>query len=232
MKTVVTIVPVLVFSLISLPVEVKKAGAMKNIMHKGDLSVYISLDTLLTQQHIYGLGPAEGIKGELIILDSKAYWCKAENGKINTSINNNAKAAMLVYTQVPAWKSVSITDKIKDYTAFEKIVEKIASQNGQSLEKSFPFMITGNVVNASYLVIDWKEGITHTFGNHTQFARYGSFNKEPVILLGFYSNKHQGIFAHHSTNIHVHITDKKKTVVGHIKEISTSAASITLLIPQ
>jgi acetolactate decarboxylase len=215
----------------STPVEVNVAGEMKNIMHKADLSAHISLDTLLSHPNMYGLGPAEGIKGELMIIDSKAYWCKVENGKANTSANNNAKAAMLVYAQVPSWKSIAITDGIKDYSALEKIVEELASKNGQSLNEPFPFMIKGAITKSSYHVIDWIEGTQHTFDNHKQFAKYGSFKKEPVTLLGFYSNKHHSIFTHHTTNMHVHIMDDKKTTVGHIEEIATTANSITLLIP-
>jgi acetolactate decarboxylase len=215
----------------STPIEVKVAGEMKNIMRKGDLSSHISLDTLLTQSHLYGLGPAEGIKGELMIIDSKAYWCKVEKEKTTTSITNKAKAAMLVYAQVPSWKSISVTDGVKDYAALEKMVEELALKNGQSLDDPFPFMIKGTISKSSYHVIDWIEGTQHTFDNHKQFAKYGSFKKEPVTLLGFYSNKHHNIFTHHTTNMHVHIMDDKKTTVGHIEEIATTANSITLLIP-
>lgn len=213
-------------------VEVKVAGEMKKIMHKGDLSAHISLDTLLSHPHIYGLGPAEGIKGELMIIDSKAYWCKVENEKTTTTITNNAKATMLVYAQVPSWKSIAVTDGTKDYGALEKMVEELASKNGQSLDEPFPFMIKGVVAKSSYHIIDWKEGTQHTSDNHKQFAKYGSFKTEPVTLLGFYSNKHHSIFTHHTTNMHVHIMDDKKTVVGHIEEISSVSGTLQLLIPQ
>ena len=222
----------LCFFLISSPPEVKTAGEMKNIMQKGDLSAHISLDTLLTTTHIYGLGPAEGIKGELMILDSKAYWCKVENGITKTSLNNSSKAAMLVYSRVPDWKSITITGSVKDYASLEKTIEKLAAAHGQSLDEPFPFMIRGDISVASWHVIDWREGTTHTFENHKQFAVNGRFMNEPATLLGFYSNKHHGIFTHHSTNMHVHIMDDKKTIVGHIEDISTHANSITLLIPQ
>ena len=124
MKVFLSIVTVIVLFFLPLPVEVKTAGELKKIMREGNLSAHISLDTLLTNPHMYGLGPADGIKGELLIIDSKAFWCKVENEKINTSMNNNAKAAMLVYAQVLAWKSVTITDEVKDYAALEKLVEK------------------------------------------------------------------------------------------------------------
>ena len=232
MKVFLSIVTVIVLFFLPLPVEVKTAGELKKIMREGNLSAHISLDTLLTNPHMYGLGPADGIKGELLIIDSKAFWCKVENEKINTSMNNNAKAAMLVYAQVPAWKSVTITDEVKDYAALEKLVEKFSLQNGQSLDIPFPFMIKGIANSASWHVINWKEGVTHTFDNHKQFAKYGSFNNEEVTILGFYSNKHHSIFTHHTTNMHIHVTDKKNTTVGHLEEILAAANTLTLLIPQ
>ncbi len=231
MKVFLTTVIAIVLFILPLPVEVKTAGELKKIMQEGNLSAHISLDTVLTTPHIYGLGPADGIKGELLIIDSKAFWCKVENGKINTSINNNAKAAMLLYALVPAWKSVTITDEVKDYAALEKLVEKYSLQNGQSLEIPFPFIIKGIVDSASWHVINWKDGVTHTFDNHKQFAKYGSFNNEAVTFLGFYSNKHHSIFTHHTTNMHIHAMDKNKTTVGHLEELLTAANTLTLLIP-
>ena len=209
MKVFLSTITTFVLFFLSLPVEVKTAGELKKIMREGNLSAHLSLDTLLTTPHIYGLGPADGIKGELLIIDSKTFWCKVENGIINTSINNNAKAAMLVYAQVPAWKSVAITDEVKDYAALEKLVEKFSFQNGQSPDIPFPFMIKGIVNSASWHIINWKDGVAHTFDNHKQFAKYGSFNNEPVTFLGFYSNKHHSIFTHHSTNMHIHAMNKK-----------------------
>jgi acetolactate decarboxylase len=213
------------------PVEVKVAGEMKKIMRQGNLSAHLSLDTLLTQPNVYGLGPAEGIKGELLILDSKAYWCRKENDKLTTSVSNNTKAAMLVYARVPAWKEITITDDITSYTSLEKAVEKFAAQNGQPLDKPFPFIVKGAISKASWHVIDWKDGITHTFENHKQFAEYGNFNQEPVALLGFYSDKHHSIFTHHTTNMHVHIMNENKTVVGHLEEINSQAGKLILSIP-
>jgi acetolactate decarboxylase len=224
MKTFSCVAFLLCFFLLSSPPEVKTAGEMKNIMQKGDLSAHIALDTLLTTTHIYGLGPAEGIKGELMILDSKAYWCKVENGITKTSFDNSSKAAMLVYCRVPDWKSIAITGSIKDYASLEKTIEKLAVAHGQTLDKPFPFIIRGDISVASWHVIDWREGATHTFDNHKQFAVNGSTMNESVTLLGFYSNKHHGIFTHHSTNMHVHIMDGKSSVVGHLEEFSSRSS--------
>lgn len=231
MKIILTaIAGLLLFS--SPPAEVKVAGEMKKIMREADLSAHISLDTLVNKPHIYGLGPAEGIRGEILIIDSKPYWCKVDAEKTVTVINEKAKAAMLVYAQVEEWKQITITDDIKDYTSLEKAVEKFASQKGQRLEEPFPFLIKGKIDSASWHVIDWKDGVVHTFDNHKQFAKYGSFRNEPVILLGFYSNKHHSIFTHHTTNMHIHIMDDKKIIVGHLEEFAATANNLTILIPK
>jgi len=229
----IALAALVVLFLSALPsVEVKVAGEMKKIMRQADLSAHISLDTLVNKPHIYGLGPAEGIKGEILIIDSEPYWCKVNTEQPITVITQKVKAAMLVYAQVPKWKTIRITDEIKDYTSLEKAVEKFAVQNGQTLEEPFPFLIKGNINMASWHVIDWKEGVAHTFDNHKQFAKYGRFTNEPVILLGFYSNKHHSIFTHHTTNMHIHVMDKKKTIVGHLEDFSAGTGTLTLSIPE
>jgi acetolactate decarboxylase len=59
------------------------SGAMRNVMQKGDLSNTIYLDTISNKQHLYGLGPLEGLKGELLIIDGKSYISSVnENGSI------------------------------------------------------------------------------------------------------------------------------------------------------
>ena len=48
-------------------------GAMKNIMWKGQLEGMINLDTIADKEHLYGLGPLEGLRGEILIIDGTAY---------------------------------------------------------------------------------------------------------------------------------------------------------------
>ncbi len=43
---------------------VEVAGAMNNIMRKGDLAAHVDLDTML-KKNLYALGPVENLKGEI-----------------------------------------------------------------------------------------------------------------------------------------------------------------------
>jgi len=60
--------------------------------------------------------------------------------------------------------------------------------------------------------------------NHKQFAFTKSEQDQDVILLGFYSDKHHSIFTHHSTNIHVHVLNKKTGTAGHLDNIELDNA--------
>ena len=49
--------------------EVKYAGALKDIMHKGDITSKFHLAGLADVPHLYALGAMENLKGEIQIFD-------------------------------------------------------------------------------------------------------------------------------------------------------------------
>jgi acetolactate decarboxylase len=59
---------------------------------------------------------------------------------------------------------------------------------------------------------------------------HGSFVNEEVIIVGFYSDNHQGIFTPHSTNVHMHVYNPSKNIVGHVDGIVSSSV-IRILLP-
>jgi acetolactate decarboxylase len=211
--------------------DVKVAGAMRNIMQNNDLSAKIALDTLVPTANLYGLGPIEGLEGEVIILNSIPYVSSVDDGKVVTKQTQKVKAAMLVYTQVKNWQTTQLTSPVKNYAELERVIEKYAKAKGVDLSKPFPFLLEGKVTRTSFHVIDWQEGVTHTAANHKQFAKYGELKNEEVQIVGFYSDKHHSIFTHHTTNMHLHVVNKAKTLVGHLDDIVLQN-QIVLKLPQ
>src|SRR5690606_20183328 len=63
--------------------KVKISGEMKNVMRLGKLEGNISLDTL-SQKNLYGIGPVEYLKGELMIFDGISYVSKVETDSTMT----------------------------------------------------------------------------------------------------------------------------------------------------
>jgi acetolactate decarboxylase len=211
------------------PPEVKVSGAMKSIMINGDLSAHINLDTL-NKAHLYGLGPVAGLKGEIIIADGVIYSSSKNGGKLTNQQNKISQAAMLVYSRVEKWKSISIKVSLNNYAELEKLIENTAKANGYEIEIPFAFKIEASPVSVNYHVIDWKEGSAHSMDNHKQFAYSGQFINEKMIMLGFYSRHHQSIFTHHTTYMHIHILDEKTKTVGHLDDAGLNGP-LTIYLP-
>ena len=96
--------------------------------------------------------------------------------------------------------------------------------------KNLLHKIKASPIKTTFHVIDWKPGTEHTMDNHKQFAFSGTFSKEPMLLLGFYSH-HKSIFTHHTTNMHVHILAEKSGTVGHLDNIQIDG-TISIYLPE
>lgn len=217
------------FLVIEVP-EVKVVGALKNVMMKGDLSAYINLDTL-NKTNLYGLGPATGLKGEILILNGQVFTSEKKDNQVFSQTNKVSKAAMLVYSRVEKWRDFSIQTTITDFAKLENMIESTAKENGYDTSMPFVFKIELTPQVADYHIIDWKEGIPHTMANHKQFAFSGSIENKKVLLLGFYSDHHHSVFTHHTTNVHIHIMDIENQTIGHLDNIKANGF-ITLYLPE
>jgi len=199
-------------------VEVHHYGALKNMMHKGDLSAKVTLDELKDMNHLYALGAVENLKGEVLILDgipSVSYVKGNDSSKtmmLDDSFEKNA--CLLVLASVEEWESINIPNTVVTYEEFEGYVAETAAEKGIDIEKPFPFMIEGLAKSFDWHIIDWPENDTeHSHEKHIYSGLYGTLENQTVEMLGFYSNKHHAIFTHHSTNMHVHVKSDKAT--GH-----------------
>jgi alpha-acetolactate decarboxylase len=200
--------------------EVKHAGAMKTIMRKGDISATFDLSELKEKKGVYALGALEELQGEIQIFDGVPYISYGSHGKLVIDNSFSRKATLLVYTEVSAWNEIKIPASITTQEQFEKYVAHVASENGIDTEKPFPFLITGAASSITWHVVNWDKNDTHhTHQKHRTCGPHGTLENANVLILGFYSSKHKGIFTHHSTNMHMHFKTVDNTVAGHIDQL-------------
>ncbi len=213
-------------------IKVNHFGALKDIMHKGDVSAKADLSDLRKENHIYAIGACENLKGEILILDSNPYISRVENDESVIDQSFNSKAALLVYAKVASWKSVSIPENIKSYSELERFVAESAFKSNIDTNEAFPFMISGIAHGLSYHIIDWEEGDSvHTHEKHVKSGIHASMLRPEVDVLGFYSNKHHRIFTHHSTNIHAHMRTTDGQIAAHLDDM-VLGEGMKLMIPQ
>jgi len=214
--------------------KVDYKGALKNMMHKGDLSSKVTLDELKDINHLYALGAVENLKGEVLILDGipSVSYVEGNDSLRKMMIDNSFEknACLLVIVSVEEWESIYIPNTVVTYEDFEVFVEKIASENRVNTDEPFPFMIEGVAKSFDWHVIDWPDGDTeHSHDKHIHSGLYGTLENQQVEMLGFYSEKHHAIFTHHTTNMHIHVKSEK--VIGHIDDM-TFGIDMILKIPK
>jgi len=211
-------------------IKVNHAGALKNFMHKGDISAKASLDTL-NPIDLYGLGALEQLKGELIIIDGEPYLSRVLNGKIQIEKTYDARASLLVYSRVRAWEEYKIRESINSLGELESLVEEKAIKQGIHIESPFPFRIRGKMDLFKWHVINWPEGDTvHTHQKHILSGMNGTEENREVTILGFYSRHHQTIFTHHTSQMHLHVLTDDLQLAGHVDAL-TPGKKFNLLLP-
>ena len=200
--------------------EVEYKGALKNIMHKGDLSSKVSLSDFKNLKNFYALGAMQNLKGEIQIFNSVPYNSYVEDGELKFDNSFSKQATLLVYTTVENWISIQIPNDIINLKELEMYIEEVAKKHSINMNQPFPFLIEGVAEEVNWHVINWKDGDTvHTHEKHVSSGLHGTIKNEAIELLGFYSDSHHAIFTHHTTNMHIHVKLDNGEIAGHADDV-------------
>lgn len=206
-------------------------GALKTLM-SGDLRATASLDSLSRMRNSYALGAIENLKGEVQIFNAEPFNSQVVNSQVVIDNSFKAKASLLVWAQVDAWVELSIPSEVKDISQLEQFIMKHAKAQGLDVEKPFPFLLEGKAMSLNWHVIDWIDGDTiHTHEKHKTSGSNGVLKNQKVEVLGFYSEKHKGVFTHHSTLMHMHFKTDNGDLAGHVDDLEL-AHSMILKLPK
>lgn len=199
--------------------KVEHTGALRVIM-SGNLSATASLDTLAVKDHLYALGAVAQLKGEIQVFDGIPFISSVNENEVVIDPSFSKKGALLVYAMVPSWKEIKIPAAIDTQEALDAFIIDTAASFKIDTSVPFPFMIEGTAASLSWHIIDWPEGDTeHTHQKHKESGLKGVLADTEVSVLGFFSDKHKGVFTHHSTNLHMHFKTKDGLLAGHLDAI-------------
>jgi acetolactate decarboxylase len=209
--------------------RVLTAGAMRNVMMKGDLRSTIYLDTIKDNKNLYGIGPAESMTGELMIINGQSYVATAtETQTIQVSNTNKTGAPFFVYARVNDWEEKTLPDSITNIKQFESYLDWILFNINQPV----PFKLATRVAQSTIHVVNLPPGsvINSHEDTHQGEIKLTLYN-ELVDIVGFYSRKHKGTFTHHDSNVHMHLINKTRSSMGHLDQVSFKG-SIKFFIPK
>jgi len=197
--------------------EVKIAGAMRNVMMKGELGPVVRLDTIDPRPGLYGLGPLSFLRGELLLIDGTAYVSRAtSDSTLSVESNFDVSAPFLVYAQVEGWRDIPLPERVRDIVQLEEFLDTRGLNGGQP----FPFRLTGRVESAGIHTQDLPPGTeVRSPADAHQGQKNFRIEGTEVEIVGFFSRQHQGIFTHMGSLTHMHLITKDHTMMGHLDEL-------------
>jgi len=210
--------------------KVEYKGALKNMMHAGDVSAKANLKDFQNSKHFYALGAFENLKGEIQIFNGEPFNTIVVKDKLTFDKSFEKKASLIVYASVNKWESIKIPEDVVTYEQLEIYIAQAAKEHHINIEAPFPFLIEGTLESFDWHVINWKEGDTeHSHEKHINSGLHGTIKNRKVEMLGFYSNAHHAIFTHHTTNMHIHVKTVDNKLAGHVDGLTLGKGMILKL---
>ena len=213
----------------SSPHEVKVVGAMRDVMWKGQLYGNIYLDTIAEKNNLYGLGPVEYLRGEILILDGKSYKSTiAPNGALEVEETFDLKAPFFGYANIPKWKEERVPEKVATIADLEQHLDRIT----KSAPRPFMFKLSGTVERATIHIMNLPQGaiVRSPDDAHREQVNF-KLDNEPFEILGFFSTAHQAIFTHHDTFLHMHLITEDRQKMGHLDDVLFRKGTLRLYLP-
>jgi acetolactate decarboxylase len=207
--------------------KVYVVGAMKDAMWKGELYPKVLLDTIDNKEGLYGIGPKSYMRGELMIINGKTYQSIIDD-KNNLRIEEqyDLSAPFFVYANASVWDTLVLPETVKTIKSIEHF---IATKH----HDSFPtvFKLLGKIAKAEIHVQNLPEGTNVSSPKEAHVGqRQFLIENQEVVVIGFYSKTHQGIFTHHDAYSHMHLITKDTKYMGHLDNITID--QMNLLLPK
>lgn len=210
------------------PPGLQIAGAMRNVMWKGELRGIIQLDTIKPRKGLYGLGPLSHLSGELLIDNGQVYISKVgSDSSLRVILSDTASAPFFVYGWVTEWDTIQLPTEIKNIRQLEEFVD----QQTQTKQRPFPFKLHGRVNQAGIHVQNLPLGTTVSSPKEAHSGQvWYDLQDTDATIIGFFSTEHQGVFTHHDTYLHLHLLTADKQMMGHLDRVEMG--SMQLLLPK
>jgi acetolactate decarboxylase len=210
---------------------VRFVGSMSE-MGALNFAPHIQLDTITDKAHLFGIGPLGRMQGEITILDGKPLGASVgSDGNGIVRVGWKMEAPFFVFAQVEQWQTFRFDIDTRNLNDIQKAVADIAVKNGYDISVPFPFRLVGKIAElTTHIVMPRSEEIQGFQPNKKQ-ADFMSRNQEGE-LVGFYSERHQGVYTSKDSFIHVHFVSQDHTIMGHVDKIQTDKASLTLYLPK
>lgn len=209
------------------PIMVNSKGSIQE-MYKDNAAAKIHLSALQGQEHIYGIGPLSGLRGELMLFDSVPFESRINKGRLQLKSDYDESAAFLVWSCVPRWRKVSVPSSVTSLELLEMWLSSLSGQMGAPLPTRYPFIIKGRFDRIAWHVMNLKDdGKALTPEKHQAAKFHGQSRHIKAELLGFYAPADAGYLvpARRAVHIHFHGIGADADTMAHVEDFDPEGDS-------
>jgi acetolactate decarboxylase len=205
-------------------------GSQRQTILTGDRAAHLDLRTLRGRQHLYGIGPIQGLSGEVTIADSRPSLARVgADHLIHVTESYDTGVPFFVWAEVPAWQTQELPDEVRSYGELEKFVGEAGAKAG--LTQAFPFVMKGRAELVDFHIVKATPDIPPGMEAHKKIQIRFELHGREAIFVAFWSSQHQGIFTPMGSNMHVHFQTPNNDVSGHVQALKLTQG-MTLDLPK
>lgn len=207
-------------------------GGSQRGMLEGDTRTHVRVRELLDRPHLYAVGPGEGIRGEVTVIDSVVSVTRVdEAGRWVVTQEPDAGACFLVWSYVPLWREYSCP--VAGLDDLERALEELANEAGMPATGPMPFLVEAASADVTLHALNKPDEDGHSLKQHHAAKVHATFADRPVLLVGFYAHKGHGAFTPPDSVVHCHVctTDDGAPMCGHVDGVRFGDGPVRVFLP-
>jgi acetolactate decarboxylase len=242
---------VLVVSLLAAEAEGPRSfGDVRRVVRDHDVAPKVTLGAVLESPHAYGLGSLSELRGEIVIIDGKAWLSYPPRSLKQTTLSTDnpfsepirvktegvadEKAAFLVATHVDpaAWTKVELPEGLSSKNLEATLIRE-ARAHGLK-DRDLVFRATGTFETLTLAIVDGRrfppgpgsEEILKAANVTLQVSGGGTGE-----LVGFYTRANESPFTHPGSHAHTHavVPRGQRGAAGHAQEFVMKPGAVLWL---
>ncbi len=201
--------------------EVKHTGAMRQVMTGASLANTLRWDTIQAD-YLFGLGPLGRLEGEVTVWNNQIFVAKVDpQGSLITTTAASAESPFGVYADASEFLTVRMEGPVHNIEVLDKAIAALAREARWNMEEPFLFRVEGEFSRVKlHVLAKPAQEMEHNHELHEKAKRYFHYQDISGELVGFYSEKHAGVFTHRGHFTHIHFIDASKEIMGHLDDIA------------
>jgi acetolactate decarboxylase len=206
-------------------------GSQRETIMLGKRAALLDLRTLKDRPHVYGIGPLEGLTGEVTIANGRPALARVgSDHRVHVTESYEGGVPFFVWAEVSDWQTVTVPSEVRTFKDLETFIGSAGAKAG--LVQAFPFVVTGKPDLIDFHIVDAKPDTPPGMADHAKIQIQFDLRRQDVTLVGFWSSRHQGIFTPMGANMHVHFQTADNKVSGHVQGLDLAPGGMTLSLPK